>query len=275
MPFTKLKPALWRTANRDTPCYFFGTLHLPDDWSRRAPKKLLDIVDGCDCLIVEHILSESTLQAYGARSIMTDADAESPLLGSEATKLLRKRARAAQTAMGAQDMVSTALDPWLIQRVQSNGKLVSQLETWDEQMAAMGALMADQVPRPPALTEWAPRRDYGVIDAEFEKKHKGAKVLRMPTIKPLNHERLLMQMYQAYIRRDLDVLDPQIIVRFSPAGKCWLERHMRMARRLLALFAETPKMSYFVAVGLSHLLGPANVLELMSLGGVETERDGW
>lgn len=273
MSFKKLRPALWHTVNRDTPCYFFGTMHLPDNWSRRAPKKLLATVDSCDCLVVEHILSESTLREHGAHNVMTDVDTVSPLLGSEATKMLRRRARDAQAAMGVQDMVSTAFDPWLIQRVQSNGKLVSQLETWDEQMAAMGALTADQVPQPPAWR--APRRDYGVIDAEFAKTHKGTKARRLPTIRPRSRTQLLTQLHRAYIRRDLDVLDPQVVVRYSPVGKCWIERHVRMTRRLLALFAETPKMSYFVAVGLSHLLGPANVLELMSLGGVETERDGW
>ena len=239
----KLKPLLWRTTNREVPCYFFGTLHTPDDWTRLLSQKLLATLDSCDCLCVECILDVEELQACRERVTASGVD---ELIPPTVVRMLRGKARRVLTATSAAAMVATALDPWLVNRVRSSGKLVSQLETMEEQLVAITSIMTEPV----SSSCGAPHQ-------------------------PLTPVQTMQSIQRAYLRRDLEELDQLVGVYYSPTARCWLERHVRMARRLLTMFEETPKMSYFVAFGLSHLRGPANVLELLSLGGVETEKDGW
>jgi len=52
----------------------------------------------------------------------------------------------------------------------------------------------------------------------------------------------------------------------------WCNRHIRMAKRLLKHLHAMPEARFFVLIGAMHLLSPANVLELLDIGGVATAR---
>ena len=225
MGYRKLKPLLWRTTAREKPCWFFGTMHWPDDWERRLPKSLLATVDACDALCVEYIVDGSETP---------NAD---DFLGERNTRRLVNAARTAQRTTGEKQAILTILDQWLGRRMHARGGLVYQLESRTEQEAALDTLCGAYQLSPKGLT--------------------------------------LQELNTAYLGRDLEAMHQLEMSIWTEPAATWANRHVRMARRLLDLFRETPETSYMVAIGLSHLTGPTSVLDLIDLGSVPTEKDGW
>ena len=233
----KMKPLLWQTTNRSVPCYFLGTMHLADTWDDLVSKTLLRTFDACDVVCVEfNIEQASTSQrkkaAAGLKRVISKDNIDDI---SERTKSIKRRIERSGKST-PKNMQLSGLDGLLLERATNSKKRIIALETFKEQMKSMKA-----------------------ADTTVE-------AMNPNDGQPIN------QIHSAFLNGNIELFEALSNSIWGPQAANWCDRHVRMTKRLLDNFRKMPEKSFFVAIGAIHLLSPANVLEMLDVGGIATER---
>lgn len=231
----KMKPLLWRTTNRTVPCYFLGTMHLADTWYNVVPKNLLHMIDSCDVLCVEfNILNISKSQQETTGKEVKRAVPKDVLNKVVRIAKATRRRIEKSSRMTSKNLLLCGIDGFLMERAASTNKQIVSLETFKEQMKSMRA--------------------------------------SLPEIADISTDDPLEQARSAFLDGDTVFFKVMCGGIWGAQATSWCDRHVRMSKRLLDHLQKSPDKSFFVAIGAIHLLSPANVLEMIGLGGINTER---
>ena len=231
----KIKPILWRTTNRPVPCYFLGTLHIADTWYNVVPKSLIKTFDSCEVLCVElNIEKTSAAQSTKAANELKRSVSKEVLdkIVNQAKTTKRRIKRISNQT--ATNIMLAGLDGLLLERATESNKKIISLETFQEQMESMR-----------------------IIHPEIK---------NIPEVNPVDYIR------SAFMTGDTELFQTMTNDIWGPRASNWCARHVRMTSRLMNHLRAIPDKSFFVAIGAMHLVSPANILDLLKLCGVETER---
>lgn len=231
----KMKPLLWQTTNREVPCYFLGTMHLADTWYNVVPKNLLHTVDSCDVLCVEfNVLNASESQQETAGKELKRAVPRDILNKVVRKAKATKRRIEKSSRLTPKNSQLCGIDGFLMERADSTNKQIVSLETFKEQMQSIKA--------------------------------------SLPKIADISTDDPVEQVRSAFLSGDALFFEVMCGNVWGAEATSWCNRHIRMSKRLLDHLQKSPDKSFFVAIGAIHLLSPANVLEMIGLGGINTER---
>ena len=258
---------LWRIERAgSTPSYLFGTMHSDDPGVVDLPAPVRQAFDQADAVTLEVTLDPESLLTLSQALLMHDGRTLDALLGSA----LFERAVEAMAGYGIPDSMVARMKPWavavtlmtpptqtgvvldhvLYRKALAEGKPVDGLETVAEQVGLFDSLTLEEQ-----------------ID------------LLEDTLEDLdNIERMLMELRQAWLQRDLARLmeinaaalrdgDPQFAAVFNQ--RIILDRNKRMAERLESRLHEGGR---FIAVGALHLPGKEGLLELLEQRGYRLTR---
>lgn len=264
-PGTITRPFLWRAEKDGQTTWLFGTMHLGVDAEKQLPPWVAEKVDASKTFVMEADVSDAgevsrALVRNDGGSLRTD-------LGPEHWKKLEAaigaglaqgfdgmRPFAVLTLLLAKDLPMTPpMDGWLVGRARTAGKPIHYLETVSAQIAMIDPWMtaADvkamldnpELAKKSATTMLAAyvAGDGDTLGGMFEDQTLWLAAGRKPETFPAYLDALLANRNRAWL--------PQIEKLHGEGGA-------------------------FVAVGAGHLVGPTNVLDLMSARGFKITRVG-
>ncbi len=269
------RPFLWLVEGK-TPCFIYGTIHLPDARVLTLPPVVEQAIERCDALQTEIPFDMATLVEASARALLPEnktlADvvprelyarvaAYAKAHGVAMTMLDRVRPWAVATQLVLMDymkpgMAALPLDMALYQKAQAAGKEVGGLETPDEQLRIFETL--------------TDRESVQLLDkslTQLEKADKeGVKLVDKLLMTYLDgDEKKLAALMNEYLDPK-DPLDRKLIALLIT------ERDERMARRMAERMKAQPGKCFYFAVGAAHLSGETGVLHHLARSGIQTKR---
>jgi uncharacterized protein YbaP (TraB family) len=261
------KGLLWKLEHNDSAAsYLFGTMHSDDPSVVSLPAAVQTAFDQAQAVTLEIVLDEETLLSMATALLLDEGQTLQSIVGPG----LYKRAVRVMETQGVPEMLLSRMKPWavavtlmtppsdngrvldleLYQQAVRQGKPVHGLETVDEQLGLFDSLsQQDQI----ALLE--------------------------DTLDHLQDiDKMLLQLREAYLQRDLDRLvalnqvsmkdsDPRLVETIN--RMVVLERNHRMADRLEPHLRQGGQ---FIAVGALHLPGEEGLLNLLKQRGYAVTR---
>jgi uncharacterized protein YbaP (TraB family) len=279
-------PLLWKIGTTK-PSYLFGTIHVPDARVVTLPPAVERALNEADALFTEIPMDSVTQISVMGKVLLPGDQRLADVVGAPlAERLAQAVARTVPSTAppGTANMLTSMMNrmkPWaamtqlslleflpdlmagrqpldamLWSRAQKAGKVVSALETVDEQLAVFEKFSAADQKRMLELT----------LDA-FDENGRKPKTLTQ-------------ELVEAYLTGDLDVLtnlmndsmkaDRDLMSRFTEVALD--ARNEIMAKRIRDQLAAHPERSCFFAVGAAHYAGPRGVVALLEKAGVSAAR---
>jgi uncharacterized protein len=281
------QPFLWRADHESAPpIWLFGTIHVPDTRVHDLAPSVRRAFAAADRVITEIPLDPHAQLDVAEALVLPGDERLEVLLGAPRFGRLQRAVRAAlqdDHPLTAAALLSTLdrLKPWAVMAqlvvldyvpemmegrlsldarlhadARQAGKLVSALETVDEQARVFDAFTLDE--------------QVALLDAALVQFERGADDGRSPG-------RQLVDLYLAgdgarleAVSRAHDPVDAALARKFDQV--LLRDRNHRMADRLQALRAGHPGEALFVAVGALHLVGPDNLPALLEARGYRVTR---
>ncbi len=267
------EPFLWMIEG-DQPAFLYGTIHLPDDRLRDLPEVVQHAFDALDVFYAEIPMTQGA-QMKAMMGLMHDESLKEILpedlyarcetifsskgLPIEMVDRFRIIAVAVQISLldYVQDlMAGDALDMFLYETAESNGKEVSSLETVEEQIAAFTSFTREE-----EITLL--RKTLDDLDAANDEDTN-------PMAELLEH--YLEGDAEALMKKMFEQLDIESDVGKKFHDVLLVKRNVVMTDRMEEAMKARPDAVHFFAVGAAHFPGDIGILELLDERGYKVKR---
>lgn len=255
---------MWRTELDGVPHYLFGTCHLPDAAVHKLPTVVIDAIESSHVFSPEISLTDEGVEALVSMGRLPEGLQVEDFAGAGVAMLIEGVARA--HGWDIEDVMTQ--HPGLVL-----DRLVGRIQ---EASTGLWALDVE-------LTRLAERA--GCLIRAVETPEEQAELVGVSLTEPMHGPQRSI-----FIKRLIEMIDGPLwehpmrdlylrgsVREFVQSGFMSIgedmggSRNVQMAKRMHALMQEHRQQCFF-AVGLAHLLGSANVLEVLELLGYEFER---